>query len=60
MHAGYGSYSVDKSVMYVDNFTMAYGSAFLCGLGMHGESGVRVHGLAPVWCWNKTEVALSE
>ena len=45
---------------YIDDFTRAYGSVFLCGLSMQGEAGVRVHGIAPVWCWPKTEISLSK
>ena len=38
---------------YVDDYSLWKGKAYLCGMHIHGEVGVRVHGIAPRWCYSE-------
>ena len=49
----------DKSepASLTDDFSMWGGDVFLCGMKLHEDTGKRVHGIAPVWCYYEAYVA---
>ena len=42
-----------NSKYYKDEFSSWNGNVWLCGMNIHGQAGVRVHGIAPHWCYHE-------
>ena len=42
---------------YIDDFSLWSGNVYLCGMHIHGVPGVRVHGVAPHWCYSEAYTA---
>ena len=42
---------------YIDDFSLWKGNVYLCGMHIHGHAGIRVHGVAPHWCYSEAYTA---